>query len=63
VNVSDVAAMAARPSYALVSIGLTADVQAAWVVELYAGMRQACDEYALALLGGDTNRQGGSCCR
>jgi len=58
VNVSDVAAMAASPRYALVSIGLTADVQAAWVVELYAGMRQACDEYALALLGGDTNRSG-----
>jgi thiamine-monophosphate kinase len=58
VNVSDVAAMAASPRYALVSIGLPADVQAAWVVELYAGMRQACDEYALALLGGDTNRSG-----
>lgn len=56
VNVSDVAAMGASPRYALVSIGLTPAVQAAWVVELYAGMRQACDEYALALVGGDTNR-------
>lgn len=56
VNVSDMAAMAASPRYALVSIGVTADVDAAWVVELYGGMRTACDEYALALVGGDTNR-------
>ncbi|HEU4356034.1 MAG TPA: thiamine-phosphate kinase [Actinomycetota bacterium] len=56
VNVSDMAAMAASPRYALVSIGLTPDVEAAWVVELYGGMRAACDEYALALVGGDTNR-------
>ena len=26
------------------------------MVELYGGMRTACDEYALALVGGDTNR-------
>lgn len=56
VNVSDIAAMAASPRYALVSIGLTPEVEAGWVVELYGGMRTACDEYALALVGGDTNR-------
>jgi thiamine-monophosphate kinase len=56
VNVSDIAAMAASPRYALVSLGLPEDVEAAWVVELAAGMRAACDEYALALVGGDTDR-------
>jgi thiamine-monophosphate kinase len=56
VNVSDMAAMAASPRYAVVSIGLTAEVEASWVVELYGGMRSACDEYALSLVGGDTNR-------
>jgi len=56
VNVSDLAAMAASPRYALVSIGLTPEVRAAWVVELYSGMREACGEYALTLVGGDTNR-------
>lgn len=56
VNVSDVAAMAGSPRYALVSVGLPEDVEAAWVVELAGGMRAACDEYALALVGGDTNR-------
>src|SRR6266511_2495641 len=56
VNVSDIAAMAASPRYAMVSLGIPADVDAAWVMELFGGMRAACDEYALALVGGDTNR-------
>jgi thiamine-monophosphate kinase len=56
VNVSDMAAMAASPRYALVSIGLSPGIEASWVVELYGGMRAACDEYALALVGGDTSR-------
>lgn len=56
VNVSDVAAMGGSPRYAVVSISLPAAVEAAWVVELYGGMRTACDEYALSLVGGDTNR-------
>lgn len=58
VNVSDMAAMAASPRYALVSIGLTSDLEASWVVELYGGMRSACHEYALSLVGGDTNLAG-----
>ncbi len=56
VNVSDIAAMAASPRYAMVSLGIPADVDAAWVMELFGGMRAACDEYVLALVGGDTNR-------
>ncbi len=56
VNVSDIAAMAASPRYALASIGLAPEIDAAWVIELYGGMRTACDEYALTLVGGDCNR-------
>ncbi|GIV00146.1 MAG: hypothetical protein KatS3mg014_1761 [Actinomycetota bacterium] len=56
VNVSDVAAMAASPRYALVSLALPPEVDAAWVVDLAGGMRAACDEHAIALVGGDTNR-------
>ncbi len=56
VNVSDVAAMAASPRYALVGLALTAEVEASWVIELYGGMRTACDEYALTLVGGDLDR-------
>src|SRR3990172_847502 len=56
VNVSDIAAMAASPRYALVSLAVPADLDAAWVIELYGGMRDMCAEHALALVGGDTNR-------
>jgi thiamine-monophosphate kinase len=56
VNVSDVAAMAASPRYALAALAAPAEVEAAWVMELYGGMRDACAEYGLALVGGDTNR-------
>ncbi len=56
VNVSDIAAMGASPRFALASLALTTDVEAPWVMELVAGMRDACAEYALSLVGGDTNR-------
>ncbi len=58
VNVSDIAAMAASPRYALISLGLPADVDLSWVVELYGGMRAACDEYALSIVGGDLSSAG-----
>src|SRR4029453_940547 len=35
---------------------LANDVEAAWVMGLVGGMRDSCAEYALALVGGDTNR-------
>lgn len=56
VNVSDIAAMGASPRFALASLALPSDIEAAWVVELYGGMRAACDEYALSLVGGDLSR-------
>ncbi len=56
VNVSDVAAMGGSPRFGVVSIGLPGDVEAAWVMELYGGMRQAADEYGMTVVGGDTSR-------
>jgi thiamine-monophosphate kinase len=56
VSLSDIAAMGGSPRYVLASIGITEEVEVAWVMELFGGMRAACDEYALALVGGDTNR-------
>jgi thiamine-monophosphate kinase len=58
VNVSDIAAMAASPRYALVSVALSDQVGPAWVMELYGGLRSACEEYALSLVGGDLSRGG-----
>ena len=56
VNVSDVAAMGGSPRFALVSLGLPADVEERWVVELYGGLREAAAEYAVSIVGGDTSR-------
>lgn len=58
VNVSDVAAMGGSPRFGLVSIGFPPDVETPWVMELYGGVREAADEYGLAVIGGDTNRAG-----
>jgi thiamine-monophosphate kinase len=56
VNVSDVAAMGGSPRYGVASVVLSGEIEAAWVMELYGGMRRAADEYGMALVGGDTNR-------
>jgi thiamine-monophosphate kinase len=56
VNVSDIAAMGASPRAAVCALVLAPDVEAAWVMELFGGMREACDEYALWLVGGDLSR-------
>ena len=56
VNVSDIAAMGASPRAALVTLALRIDLPAAWVIELFGGMREACDEHALWLVGGDLSR-------
>jgi thiamine-monophosphate kinase len=56
VSVSDIAAMGASPRAALVTLALRADLGAAWVIELYGGMREACNEHALWLVGGDLSR-------
>ncbi len=55
-TVSDLAAMGASPRYALVSVALPSDVEAPWVMELYGGIREAADEYGMAVVGGDTSR-------
>jgi thiamine-monophosphate kinase len=58
VNVSDVAAMGGSPRYALVALGIPDDVDTAWAVELASGMREAAEEFALAIVGGDISRAG-----
>ena len=55
-SVSDVAAMAAAPRFALSALTLADQADAAWVMELFGGMREACDEHALSLVGGNLTR-------
>ncbi|MEA2551224.1 MAG: thiamine-monophosphate kinase, partial [Actinomycetota bacterium] len=53
VNLSDIAAMGASPRTAVCALTLTDDVDAAWTMELFGGMRDACDEHALWMVGGN----------
>lgn len=55
VNLSDIAAMAARPIAAFVSLALPRSLTLADVQTLYEGMAPLAERYGVALAGGDTN--------
>ena len=54
VNVSDIAAMFAKPTQITVNIALGAKYTVEAVEELYEGIRLACENYKVDLVGGDT---------
>jgi thiamine-monophosphate kinase len=54
VNVSDIAAMYGKPSHIVVGIALSNRFSVEAIEELYAGMKLACEEYSIDLVGGDT---------
>lgn len=54
VNVSDIAAMNARPTQITVSLAVSARYTVEAIEELYAGIRAACENYKVDLVGGDT---------
>lgn len=58
VNISDVAAMNARPTQITVSIGLSNRFSVEAVEALYEGIRAACASYKVDLIGGDTTSSG-----
>ncbi len=55
VNLSDVAAMGAHPTFTFVSLALAGDTPVAFVDELYRGMRDVCALHGSVIAGGDTN--------
>lgn len=55
VNLSDIAAMAARPIAAVVAGGLPREGGRCLAEELYLGMREIADAFACPIVGGDTN--------
>jgi thiamine-monophosphate kinase len=55
VNLSDIAAMAGRPTAAVVSLALPRDGGLALARELYEGMLPLAERYRVAIAGGDTN--------
>ncbi len=54
VNLSDVYAMNAEPRQIIVSIALSSKFSVQAVEELYSGIRLACEQYGVDLVGGDT---------
>ena len=55
VNLSDIAAMAARPRWMTLSLTLAASDER-WLERFSLGLYEVADEYAVALVGGDTTR-------
>ena len=53
VNISDVAAMGGRPSFALVTMHLPATAPLAEIDEVYAGLLECADVYGVTVAGGD----------
>lgn len=54
VNLSDVAAMNAKPSQIMVSIAISNRFGVEFIEKIYEGIRFACDHYEVDLIGGDT---------
>ena len=59
VNVSDLAAMGARPRYLFLSMALPDSLNIEQIDALLSGFLDACDEYGAVLAGGDTCRSAG----
>lgn len=51
---SDIAAMAGKPTHALVTIGLPKDFDVEFVKRIYAGMGTVAQKYDVAIVGGET---------
>lgn len=56
VNLSDVAAMAGIPTYALVSLGLPPRTKVEWVEDFYKGMKELAEEFGVQIIGGDISK-------
>lgn len=55
VNLSDIYAMNGRPAQITLSLGVSSRFTVEMLDELYLGVRHACEEYGVDLVGGDTS--------
>ncbi len=53
VNLSDLAAMGARPRFALLGLGLPEDCDRGWVNRYFIGLEEIAAQYDVSLIGGD----------
>lgn len=58
VNLSDLAAMGARPKFVLVGLAAPAATEVAWVEALYDGVAAVCREHGVEVIGGDISGSG-----
>jgi thiamine-monophosphate kinase len=59
-NLSDVASMGARPTFAVVSLVLDRGVRTEWLRQFYLGIADAARRYGVAVVGGDVAQADGS---
>lgn len=55
VNLSDIAAMAGVPRFALVSLALRPQAEVSFVEEIYKGMQKLAQKFGVDIIGGDTS--------
>lgn len=53
-NISDIAAMGGKPTFAVVSLGVSPQTSVQFVKDLYNGMRNVGRKFGVAIVGGDT---------
>lgn len=58
-SVSDIAAMGGRPSNATISMAIPRGIEVELLEDLYAGMRAACHQFGVNIVGGDTVKTSG----
>lgn len=56
VNLSDIAAMAGIPKYAVVAVGLPGNLKVSYAMDILRGMKDLARRFGVEIVGGDTNR-------
>ncbi len=56
VNLSDLAAMGAKPKYALLGLGIPGRIGTGWIDDFFKGFKSAAREFGVKLIGGDISR-------
>ncbi|NIM05445.1 MAG: thiamine-phosphate kinase [Armatimonadetes bacterium] len=54
INISDIAAMGGRPTYALISLALSGNTEVDCIDQLYSGLLRCAQEYGVIIIGGDS---------
>ncbi|MDE2231415.1 MAG: thiamine-phosphate kinase [Candidatus Omnitrophica bacterium] len=57
-NISDIAAMGGRPTFAVVSIGVPGNLPVDFIKDVYRGMERTAKDFGVSIVGGDTIKSG-----